>query len=56
VLQEEQTAHIQECRQSCLPDCRNARKQDCTTDGKRERLLSTYPARLNDWLIDGMKE
>jgi len=38
------------------PACLIARMQDCTNAGKRERLLSNYPARLNDWLIDGMKE
>ncbi|AZB17236.1 hypothetical protein EG352_05360 [Chryseobacterium indologenes] len=44
VLQDEQTAHIQDGRLSCLQDCRNARKQECRNDGKRDSLLSEYPA------------
>jgi len=36
--------------------CLIARKQDGRNARKRERLLSNYPARLMDGLINGMKE
>ncbi|MGM8363302.1 hypothetical protein ACSV4D_15420 [Flavobacterium sp. ARAG 55.4] len=44
------------CLIAGMQESKKARKQDCTTAGKREHLLSNYTARLNDWLIDGMKE
>jgi len=36
--------------------CKIAGMQDCTTAGKRERLLPNYPARLIAGLVDTMKE
>jgi hypothetical protein len=41
---------------TCLPDCKNARRQECKKARKRERLQSNYPARLMYGLINGMKE
>jgi len=54
VLQDEQTAHIQGGRLSCLQDCRIARKQERRNDGKPDSLLSAYPACLIDGMTDGM--
>ncbi|WP_165799014.1 hypothetical protein [Sphingobacterium corticibacter] len=52
MLQDEQTAHIQDGRLSCLQDCRNARKQERRNDGKRDSLLSDNHA----CVTDGMKD
>jgi len=53
VLQDEQTAHIQDSRLSCLQDCRNARKQERRNDGKRNSLLSDNHACVKDGMMDG---
>jgi len=53
VLQDEQTAHIQDGRLSCLQDCRNARKQERRNDGKQDSLLSAHHACLMDGMADG---
>ena len=53
VLQDEQTAHIQDGRLSCLQDCRNARKQERRNDGKRNSLLSDHHACVIDGMTNG---
>ncbi|AYZ12499.1 hypothetical protein EGY05_11435 [Chryseobacterium arthrosphaerae] len=53
VLQDEQTAYIQDGRLSCLQDCRNARNQERRNDGKRDSLLSDNQACVMDRMTDG---